>query len=586
MLVLPHVKSGISILPIEGGLTFIAVALAFAVPRLGSAAFHFIEQNFGRLARRQHLSVALIGATALLLRLAMLPILPIPYPTNADDFGFLFAADTFAHGRLTNPTPAMWMHFETMHITMKPTYASMFFPANGLILAAGQVLFGHPWYGMLIVTALMCATLCWMLQGWLPPTWALLGGLLAVLRIGVFSYWINTYIGAGPVAALGGSLVLGALPRLKKTLRVRDGVLLAIGIVILANSRPYEGLLLCIPVTLVLGRGLFFQANHPALGQVLRASAAPLLLIVAAAVWMGYFNYRNFNSPLTLPYTIDQATYSVTPHFIWQPQKPEPPYRFKVMRDYYIDLELPEFKELRTVSGFLPGTLLKGVRVFLFFAGFALIPPLIMLRRVILDRRVRFLMICMVPMTVGVVLEGGVRSYYLAPFTAAFYAIGLQAMRHLKQWKPEGRSVGNTMVRFLVTLCVTLGAVDLWAKPLKLEMPNSIASIWTCECLGPPQPGSERANIQAALGRIPGNHLVLVRYAPNHAPGDEWVYNEANIDSSKVIWAREMDSGNNEELLRYYKDRDVWLVQPDKTPATLAPYQGAAGATSKAPTSK
>jgi len=195
-----------------------------------------------------------------------------------------------------------------------------------------------------------------------------------------------------------------------------------------------------------------------------------------------------------------------------------------------------------------------------------------MLRRVIRDRRVRFLMLCMIPLTVGVTLEGGVRSYYLAPFTAAFYAIGLQAMRHLKQWKPEGRPVGNTMVRLIVTLCVAMSALDLWAKPLKLGVPNSITFIWTCECLGTPQPGSERVDIQAKLDRMPGKHLVLVRYASNHAPADEWVYNEANIDSSKVIWAREMDSGKNAELISYYKDRDVWLVQPDKMPATLSPY--------------
>jgi hypothetical protein len=48
-----------------------------------------------------------------------------------DDFSFLLAGDTFAHGRLTNPTPAMWTHFETIHITMQPTYQSMYFPGRG-----------------------------------------------------------------------------------------------------------------------------------------------------------------------------------------------------------------------------------------------------------------------------------------------------------------------------------------------------------------------------------------------------------------------------------------------------------------------
>ncbi len=117
----------------------------------------------------------------------------------------------------------MWTHFETIHVTMKPTYMSMYFPAQGLVLAAGKVLTGHPWYGILLMTAFMCAAICWMLQAWLPPTWALLVGCWRSCDLGLFSYWINTYSGAGSIAALGGALVLGALPRFMKTLRLRDG---------------------------------------------------------------------------------------------------------------------------------------------------------------------------------------------------------------------------------------------------------------------------------------------------------------------------------------------------------------------------
>src|SRR5437879_6185972 len=150
---------GTSLMAVEVGLTAVGIAVAFCWPRLGSNYFSRIERAFGRLARRQGLAVAVVGVTALLLRLAILPICPIPLPFVPDDFSFLLASDTFASGRLTNPTPAMWVHFETMHITMKPTYMSMYFPAQGLILAASKVLTGHPWYGVLVMTALMCSAL-------------------------------------------------------------------------------------------------------------------------------------------------------------------------------------------------------------------------------------------------------------------------------------------------------------------------------------------------------------------------------------------------------------------------------------------
>jgi hypothetical protein len=156
----------------------------------------------------------------------------------------------------------------------------MYFPSVGLVLAAGKVLFGNPWFGVLCVSALMCAALCWMLQAWLPPGWALLGSFLAIPRLGLFSYWINSYAPGGSIAALGGALVLGSLPRLTKSPRLRYAMLLAIGIVLLATTRPYEGLLLCLPVSVYLGRWLLFSKNRPSMVTLLRLSALPLTLIL------------------------------------------------------------------------------------------------------------------------------------------------------------------------------------------------------------------------------------------------------------------------------------------------------------------
>ncbi|HTV06359.1 MAG TPA: hypothetical protein VME86_13400, partial [Acidobacteriaceae bacterium] len=162
-------QHGASLMMIEGCLTVIAVVGAFGFPTLGSRFFTRAEGLFARLARKRRLSVVLAGCTAFLLRLAILPLCPVPRPFIQDDFSFLLAADTFAHGRLTNPTPAMWQHFETLLVSMKPTYQSVYFPAQGLVLAAGTAITGHPWFGLLFVTALMCSVLCWALQGWLPP---------------------------------------------------------------------------------------------------------------------------------------------------------------------------------------------------------------------------------------------------------------------------------------------------------------------------------------------------------------------------------------------------------------------------------
>jgi hypothetical protein len=558
---------------LEGLATCVLVALSFLIPRLARGWIGRIESWLGRLGRRQGLSVAVVGLTAFLLRLAILPVCPVPLPFVPDDFSFLLAADTFTHGRLVNPMPAMWTHFESIHLTVAPTYVSMYFPSNGLLLAASKVLFGHPWYGLLIVSSLMCAAICWMLQAWLLPTWALLGGALAILRLGLFSYWINTYSGGGCISALGGALILGSLPRLKKTMRLRYALLLAAGIVLLVITRPYEGLLLSLPAAGYIGHWLIFDKNRPSPMLLLRTAALPLALIVAGVSWLGYYDYRAFGKATTLPYTVDRAAYAQAPYYVWQPPRPAPVYRHEVMRRFYYVNELSAYEQIHTPRGFLPETLGKVMRGLIFFAGMALLPPLFMMRRVFFDRRIRFLVVCILVLMAGMLIQIFLLAHYLAPFTALFYAIGLQAMRHLRVWNPGGQPVGRMMVRLTVTLCIAMAGLRLYAEPLHLMPRKWPPSDWLNQWYGPGPFGGERAQVESILEHQPGKQLVLVRYAANHNVLDEWVYNAANIDSSKVIWAREMDAAHNRELLDYYPDRHVWLVEPDAETPRVSTYE-------------
>jgi hypothetical protein len=572
MIVVSTQEHGASLMMVEGGLTAVAIGLAFCLPRLGSGFFTRIEQAFGDLARRKRLAVITVGLSALLLRLAILPFCPIPLPFIQDDFSFLLAGDTFASGRLTNPTPTMWQHFESFQVTMKPTYMSMYFPAQGLVLAAGKVVFGHPWFGILCAMALMCAAICWMLQAWLPPKWALLGGMIAVLRIGLFSYWIDTYSGGGAIAALGGALVLGALPRFMKTVRLRYSILMAVGAILLAASRPYEGILLCLPVAIALVRWALFGKNRPSILLLLRQAALPVGLVIAGGAWMGYYNYRAFGSPLTPPYTVNRATYAVTPYYAWQSPRPEPIYRHKVMREFYVGVELGTFSKIHSWSGFIPQNILKCARGMIFYSGIVLLVPLIMFRRVLVDCRIRFLLLCMPLLMAGMSIETFLIPHYIAPFTVAFYAIGLQAMRHLRVWKPGGQPVGVALVRFLVAACVLLGVLRVYAEPLHFQLSNWPSAAWASVWHGPGHVGVPRAQVESELEKLSGKQLVIVRYSPDHSTFDDWVYNAADIDNAKVVWAREMSDTDNFELIHYYKDRQVWLVQPDLQPAGLSPY--------------
>src|SRR5271163_1991735 len=191
-------------------------AIAWSFPRSARNWWRTWDR-LGALHRRKirgvrGLSFLAVAILPLLLRAILLPLWPIPAPYVQDEFSYLLQADTFAHGRLTNPTPALAEFFESGQILVRPSYASKYPPGHSFAMAIGERLFGHPWFGVWLSCGALAAALLWALEGWFAPSWALFGTLLA-LPLCSFSYWMNSYMG-GSVAAIGGALVVGAYPRL------------------------------------------------------------------------------------------------------------------------------------------------------------------------------------------------------------------------------------------------------------------------------------------------------------------------------------------------------------------------------------
>ena len=203
--------------------------------------------------------MVLLAALPVALRLALLPHHAIPSPTVSDEFSHLLVADTLLHFRLANPTHAMHQFFETYFVLQAPTYSSIYAIGQGLVLAVGRVLFGHPWAGVALSVAAFCSLCYWMLRAWTTPTWAFVGGVLAAIQFGPLNQWMNGYWG-GAVSATAGCLVFGALPRLREGVRTREAVLLGLGLALQLLTRPYESILL------VAVRPLVFSAGAAASG--------------------------------------------------------------------------------------------------------------------------------------------------------------------------------------------------------------------------------------------------------------------------------------------------------------------------------
>ena len=358
----------------------------------------------------------------------------------------------------------------------------MYFPAQGMMMAAGQVVFGNPWYGVLLSVGLMCGALCWMLQGWLPPGWALLGGMLAVLRLGLFSNWVNGYYG-GAIAATGGALVLGALPRfrrMKDGASVRDGVWLAVGAILLATSRPYEGLLVCAPAAVVL----FFPAI-----QRPRSLIAPLALVLIAAGLMAHYDQRVFGSALTLPYQTNRMTYASAPVFLWESPRPAQEYRSKEMHDFFQIWEMHDFRLARTLHGFIDKTVQKFATAMLFFFGVALTDPAGHVAKIV-SRYARTLS---ADGGRGVRARTGRERVVLSALCGPVHGRDLRTVvavhAPLASLQMGARPVGLALVRFLPLVCLMLAGVRIYAEPLGSRstagLPCGTArAVGTCSCEG------------------------------------------------------------------------------------------------------
>jgi hypothetical protein len=545
------------ILATSFGVAAALALIAFFSPGAGNGIFARVERALANFSERRFVAVIAMFFGVIAIRLLVLPLLDVPVPGIHDEFSYLLLSDTFAHGRLANPPHPMWVSFETFHVNWFPSYASMYPPAQGLALALGQLL-GNPWIGVLLSDAAMCAAILWMLQAWLPARWAFLGGAIVALKLGIASYWMNSYWG-GAVAAIGGALVLGALARIVKRARARDALLLGVGVAILANSRPYEGFLFCLPA------GAWFlwwligktKSNDP-LAIRLRSVVAPLVIVLGLTVgWMGYYNWRLTGGPLLMPHVLNTRTYHTAPLFLWEHPKPEMHYRNQQFEDFYNGWERENYHNNRADVLRVSWEKLFRGGITYFWPGLLLALPA--LPFALRDRKMRFPIVVAAIGLVGVFVVIWSAAHYAAPITCAMYLLVVQAIRHLRTMQLSARPIGRALSRAIV-LALILDTGVHTARGICDPL------FWTCE--GDPS----RSAIAAKLNHTPGKHLIIVRYTEDHNIHDDWVYNGAEIDNAKVLWARELDPEQNAKLLDYFKDRKIWLVTPDSDNTYLEPY--------------
>lgn len=536
----------------------LAVALilmiGLALPRnLGS-----IGRLARSLAKRKRLAVLAAGLFGFGIPASM-AIWRDHAPNIHDEHSILLAADTFAHGRLTNPTPPCAENFDSFHTLVRPTYQSKYPPLPGIMFALGQGVAGDFIVGAWISLGMLAAAGCWMFQAFVPARWALLGGLMlashpSILFVVTYN-WSQAYWAAGATAAAG-ALVYGAVGRIRRGGSPRHFLILGIGLLMLANSRPFEGLLVSLPAAALMGAWIFCQFHSAGVGSTI-LQLTPLLIVLGLgiAAMLAYFQ-RVTGNPLRMPYLEHEAQYAVAPTFYPLPVRPVPKGYFQADGSINPDMthryefhasgyELASYHLYDSVDGQLRETGKRMLRIggYFFLPFTPMFIGLLWLRR---SWKTWFLAAACLCVLAGSLFVVWTFPHYLAPFTAATVLLVVQGLRVLIVVRPLGRDVSRVfLVSVLVTWLTTTGW--LWVTLEKRS--------------GPDEFEFRRQRIARQVSAEGGKHLILVRYAPNHNLGAELVYNGADFAETPVLWARSLGPEKDQCLRAAFSDRTFWLLE-------------------------
>ncbi len=543
-----------------GASDFIELVITTLLVLLAVISRRWMEPYARRVAPKTGWCMLLLAILPVALRIALLPYHPVPSPDIYDEFGHLLVADTLRHFRLANPPHPLHQFFETFFVLQQPTYSSIYPLGQGLSMALGRMLFGIPWAGVLLSTAAFCALCYWMLRGWTTSPWALLGGLLAVVEFGPLNQWMNGYWG-GTLSATAGCLVFGALPRFRETAHARDAALLGLGLALQLLTRPYEFIFL-------LGSVLLFLL--PSFRKIPRL--APAFLVLLPAIALGFVqNKQVTGSWTTLPYMLSQYQYGVPAALTFQPNPvPHNDLTPQQQLDYKMQLTFrPSGPE--TIATYLT-RLAYRVRFYRFF----FLPPLYLALVAFLfalrEFRFAWVALTLVIFALGVNFFPAFQFHYIAAATCLFVLVSITGLQQLSRLTIRGLPAGNQAARLIVYLCAVhfifwYGLHIFDTADFSLAMRR----YETWDSINHANP-ERRIEVNQQLAKIPDKLLVFVRYSPRHIFQDEWVYNEADIDRARIVWARDLGTTEDEKLQHYYGDRAVWLLEPDVRPPKLSRF--------------
>lgn len=389
-----------------------------------------------------------------------------------------------------------------------------------------------------------------------PNDLALLLTLLLAFIVSGFHYWSYSYWG-GSVAGLFGALVLGASLKIarSKEWSFSYGLLFAFSGICLGNARPFEGLVFylgCFSV-LILPR-IWKEWNQTRLWLKF---GLPCVLVYGLGLGLMLdYNVRTTGDPLKMPYMLHTEQYSNRGgQFLSDGEKFEKEYRHPQMARVYAENESPTRRGDPSIVGLLWNRISFTSKELTGFWFWVLV-----IGSFVASREWRIGVIVVVAGGMAILAPYSFHPHYVAPFfPAVLLLIGLGANRLWPLLSSQRRLAG--------VLLMALALLPLVSEIIQNQLRGVLADNGSLSFV------EFRKYITDGIGGIEGDDLVFVRYHPEAKLHDEFVYNEADIDESSIVWARFMSFEENQELIDYYGgSRLVWLLEAAGKNSQIIPY--------------
>jgi hypothetical protein len=270
---------------------------------------------------------------------------------------------------------------------------------------------------------------------------------------------------------------------------------------------------------------------------------------------MAFYNYRVTGSQVVFPYEANEKLYAVAPAFLMLPLRPVPHYNHEVLRTFWSQTDVEFYHWMR--SDVWNASRLKFLVLWRTFIGeWPIAVPLALAPLLVCSRRAKFPLFVLTFFICGLLLQKGTLPHYAAPITGLVCMTMVLGLHRMYLWKPDGQATGKIFANVILVSF----AFFFVSKAIRIS---------SFEFTPGTKFKAARRSLVRQLEETPGDHLVLIRYMPDHDIRDEWVYNRADIDASKIVWARDMGIEQNRRLLQYYSNRKVWVLEPDLPDAKL-----------------